>query len=398
MKLGTPATGEDFRGRQQELNDLWRYLGNNHIKLPGARRLGKTSILMRLVDQAPEHGVLAQWVDVSSMQTTADFLDQLDREFPAQGISVFMAKQAAKVADWLGRIKSIGVQAPEILGGGGASIDLSNPAASSWLPRAHALQQRLHNQPLLVLLDEFPVMLQGLLKQNPAEAEQLLKVLRIWRQTGHWRFVFTGSIGLQSLLERHGLAVHMNDCFDFPLGPMRTIEAIQMWQHFSQRRNWHCPEEISQHALARVGWASPYYLNLLLDEALRMADIRAEETPTDQSALCQADVDNAYDNLLAQRSRFQHWEHRLRSQLSEPDLGFSLAVLTHVAKKDDGLTLAQLNQRLTKREPNPDERARLLPELLTRLSDEGYLSPPDAKGRVRFLSFPLRDWWRSNHA
>ena len=69
-----------------------------------------------------------------------------------------------------------------------------------------------------------------------------------------------------------------------------------------------------------------------------------------------------------------------------------------MAKKDDGLTLAQLNQRLTKREPNPDERARLLPELLTRLSDEGYLSPPDAKGRVRFLSFPLRDWWRSNHA
>lgn len=88
MKLGTPATGEDFRGRQQELNDLWRYLGNEHIKLPGARRLGKTSILMRLVDQAPEHGVFAQWVDVSSMQTTADFLDLLDREFPAQGISV----------------------------------------------------------------------------------------------------------------------------------------------------------------------------------------------------------------------------------------------------------------------------------------------------------------------
>lgn len=37
MMLGQPATGEDFCGRRQELDDLWRYLENEHIRFPGVR-------------------------------------------------------------------------------------------------------------------------------------------------------------------------------------------------------------------------------------------------------------------------------------------------------------------------------------------------------------------------
>jgi hypothetical protein len=101
--------------------------------------------------------------------------------------------------------------------------------------------------------------------------------------------------------------------------------------------------------------------------------------------------------LLIARSRFHHWEKRLRDGLPEPALGFCLSILDHVAKKEDGLSLAQLSQRLAKRETDADARKRLLQELLTRLGDEGYLSPPDAQGRIRFLSFLLRDWWQRNH-
>lgn len=397
MKLGAPATGDDFRGRQQELKDLWRHIESDHLKLPGARRLGKTSILKRLVEQAPEHGVYARWIDISAIQSPSDLLQEIERQFPASGLSAFVSKQSTKVTSWLNRVEKVGLQAPEALGGGGLTIDLNAASAPGWLPLARALQHRLHQQPLLILLDEFPVMLQSLLQQNPAEAEQLLKVLRIWRQTGHWRFVFTGSIGLSSLLERHGLAIHMNDCFDFPLGPMRPKEALDMWTHFGSNRGWTSPDAVGQHALERIGWVSPYYLNLLLDEALRMADIRAEETALPDKTLLVADVDTAYENLLIARSRFHHWEKRLRDGLPEPALGFCLSILDHVAKKEEGLSLPQLSQRLAKRETDADARKRLLQELLTRLSDEGYLSPPDAQGRIRFLSFLLRDWWQRNH-
>ncbi len=397
MKLGAPATGDDFRGRQQELKDLWRHIEGDHIKLPGARRLGKTSILHRLVEQSGEHGVYARWIDISAIQGAAELLRELERQFPATGISSFITQQSAKVGGWLRRVQKVELQAPEALGGGGVSVDLQAANAPDWYPQAHALQQRLHQQPLLILIDEFPVMLADLLQRDRPEAEQLLKVLRIWRQTGHWRFVFTGSIGLSSLLERHGLAVHMNDCFDFPLGPMRRKEALDMWRHFAQQASWTSPLDVTEYALTCVGWISPYYLNLLLDATLRVANERAEEMGVTDMSLLTADVDAAYESLLQARSRFHHWEDRLRASLSEPELGFCLSLLAHIAKKDEGLSLAQLSQRLSKREPDPDVRKQRLQQLLTRLGDEGYLSPPDEQGRVRFLSFPLRDWWRRNH-
>lgn len=397
MKLGSPASGDNFRGRKQELQDLWRLIEGDHLTLPGARRLGKTSILQRLVDQSAHNGVYARWIDISAIQSPRDFMALLDQQFPETGIAAFLKTQTTKATVWLTRIKKVELQAPEALGGGGVGIDMQAADAPDWTATAQTLQHRLHTQPLLILLDEFPVMLQSLLAQDRTQAERLLKVLRIWRQTGHWRFVFTGSIGLATLLEQHGLAVHMNDCFEYRLSPFNPQDALDMWQHFSTARGWASPEDIALYALERVGWASPYYLNLLLDETLRAADIRAEETAPAERMLQKSDVDTAYENLLATRSRFHHWEKRLRDALQEPELGVCLSLLDHLVKKDDGLTLAQLSQRLSKKIPDADQRKLMLANLLSRLSDEGYLSPPDAKGKVQFLSFLLRDWWRRNH-
>ena len=347
--------------------------------------------------ESAENGVYARWIDVSAIQSPADLLELLHQQFPETCVATFVKAQATRVTRWLTRIKKFELQAPDALGGGGIGIDMQAAYAPGWTAAAQTLQHRLHTQPLLILLDEFPVMLQSLLAQDRTQAERLLKVLRIWRQTGHWRFVFTGSIGLPALLGRHDLAVHMNDCFEYRLSPFSPRDALDMWQHFSSARGWTSPEDIALYALERVGWASPYYLNLLLDDTLRAADIRAEETAPTERTLQKSDVDTAYENLLATRSRFHHWEKRLRDALQEPELGVCLSLLDHLAKKDGGLTLAQLSQRLSKKIPDANTRKQMLTNLLSRLSDEGYLSTPDAKGKVQFLSFLLRDWWRRNH-
>lgn len=98
------------------------------------------------------------------------------------------------------------------------------------------------------------------------------------------------------------------------------------------------------------------------------------------------------------RSRFNHWEKRLSDHLQEPELSFSKAILGYLAKADDGLSTRQLLSRLSRREPDPDKREALLQSLLIKLAEEGYLSQPDAQGRIRYLSFLLRDWWKRNHA
>lgn len=404
MKLGNPATGADFFGRTQELNDLWRYLEADHISFPGVRRLGKTSILKRLEEQAPEHGVLARWLDVSSIDSAQEFIALLDRTFPEQTIQRFIADVGQHVSGWFSRVRKFNASLPKEVGGGGFGIELDGAAAPAWKKTADTLHERLREQPLLILMDEFPVMLSRLIQQNPHEAEQLLAWLRIWRQSpGTARFVFTGSIGLQSLLERHGLGTSMNDCYTYPLGPLQRAQAVDLWWYFAPISDdipWQLTDLVIDHALKRVGWLSPYFLCLLLDESMRAARQRRQENPPEPQTdawIVIEDVDDAYENLIAGRSRFQHWEKRLKDTLPPTELDFCLALLTHLSRKAEGLSLGQLSSRLAKREPDADRRAQRLQDLLVRLTDEGYTSPPDAQRRVHFRSFPLRDWWNRNH-
>lgn len=404
MMLGAPATGSDFFGRTQEIEDLWRLLESDHIRFPGVRRLGKTSILKRLLDEAPTHGVLAQWLDISNVDSAPAFIARLEAAFPENAVRRFLAERAQQVGNWLKRIRKIDASLPEVVGGGGFGLELAGDAANPWQKEADALQVRLSNQPLLILLDEFPVMLNKMIQRDPREAGQLLAWLRIWRQSpGHCRFVFTGSIGLQSLLERHGLGEFMNDPFPYPLGPFKSKEARGLWRYFAgiaDQTAWQVEDAVIDHALSRIGWLSPYFLCLLIDGSMRAArERRQEETCDPASSACIEieDVDDAYEILLAERSRFHHWEKRLKDVLSPGDFDFCTALLTQLSRRPEGLTLNQLSSRLSKHEPDAERRAQRLQDHLVRLTDEGYTSPSDAGRRVQFLSFPLRDWWNRNH-
>jgi hypothetical protein len=406
MKLGTPATGADFFGRDQEMNDLWRYLERDHIRFPGVRRLGKTSILQRLVDDAAEHGLFAKWLDVSNIDTAQNFVTLLDQVFPENVIKRFLDDRAQQVGRWFKRIQKIEVKLPEPAGSVGFGMEFSDESTKKWQAAAEELRNRLHDKPLLILLDEFPVMLEKLVQRDREEAGQLLAWLRIWRQSqGACRFVFTGSIGLQSLLERHGLGETMNDCYSYPLGAYSRKDAGGLWRHFTPiadpKTSWHVEDAVIDHALNRVGWWSPYFLSLLLDESMRAARDRLDECPasaTGEERIEIADVDDAYEKLLAERSRFHYWEQRLRKSLEPAELDFCLKMLTFLSRSSDGLTQRQLSSRMSRREPDPDRREQRLQELLVRLTDEGYTSPPDGNSRIQFLSFLLRDWWNRNHA
>lgn len=203
MKLGNPATGEDFFGRTQELGDLWRYLESDHIRFPGVRRLGKTSILRRLEGEAADRGLLAKWLDVSNINSAKEFVALLDREFPENAIKRFLSDKAQQVGGWFKRIRKIDATLPDAVGGVGFGIEFGTDAVPEWQKAANTLHSRLHDQPLLILLDEFPVMLKKLIQRDRQEAEQILSWLRIWRQSsGSCRFVFTGSIGLLTHLSR----------------------------------------------------------------------------------------------------------------------------------------------------------------------------------------------------
>lgn len=401
MKLGSIATGSDFYDRSTECADLWRYLENDHVVASGPRRLGKSSIVNRLREEAVGKGLLAEHVDVQGKDSAQAFIDQVSSHFPDASVRGYLAALGLQAKAWLSTVKKIELKGPGGIGGG---VELQATETQSWYQSAIALQARLTAVPVLIFVDEFSVFLQKLLENDQKEAEAFLAWLRAWRVTPGvaCRFLFTGSIGLNALLERYGLTAQFNDCHEYPIGPFKQKAACEMLTNFAQREGWAIDEAATQYLCKCVGWLSPYYLCLLLDQTMQAARDRMEENPPPQSSeptreLTVADVSDAYERILSARSRFVHWETRLKRDLSGLDLSFTNLILTALAKTHGGLTKRQLHARLSKLDPDPDQRSQRLQNMLLKLEEEGYISPPDESGKTKFLSFLLRDYWARNH-
>jgi hypothetical protein len=395
IRLGNIADGEDFFARETELSDLWTYLEGNHIVLTGPRRLGKSSLLKRLAEQACERGVLAKLIDVEGLDSAQAFVQALADAYPDATVSGFASAAGGKIANLFSGVRKASVSLPAGMGSG--TVEWQAMPDEPWSKSARQLQLRLSEAPVLILIDEFSVFVEKLIGRDPREALLVLGWLRAWRQSSSTcRLVFSGSIGINSLLERHTLTTSMNDCYDFKLGPFRLDEACDMLLELARRHAWHIDRDTARHLCDRIGWRSPFYLSLLFDETRKAGRDRVLETGVSEQVLRDTDVDDAYDRLLAARSRFIHWHKRLARDLSEPELGFVLATLSHAAKARQALSRPQMLARLSKLEPVATRRVERLSCALLYLEEQGYLAYEGEN--LQFISFLLRDYWRRNHA
>jgi len=82
MKLGNVATGDDFFDREFIREYIWVYLKDNHLVLRGVRRLGKSSILIRIGEEAEKKGLLVAYKDVGGATTAEQFIAWLEELLP----------------------------------------------------------------------------------------------------------------------------------------------------------------------------------------------------------------------------------------------------------------------------------------------------------------------------
>jgi len=398
IRVGAIAEGEDFFDRVTELDDLWRYVEGNHILLSGPRRLGKSSLLKRFAEQATAQGILARLVDVEGIDNAGAFVAELVRAFPDESLSGYASSAGTALGSLLTRFRKMDLRLP---GGWGGGLEIQALPDVPWREQALGLQHRLSELPAFLLVDEFSVFLEKLTARSLPETQQLLGWLRAWRQQSGvaCRFILSGSISVIPLLARYRLNTTVNDCHEYKLGPFRLGAARQMLSELAQREKWQLDNAVAEHLCNRIGWLSPFYLSLFLATTIEAARDRLLETENNIRLLTMTDAEDAWDRLLASRSRFMHWFQRLQRDLSEPQLSFALATLRTVARAENVLTQAQLLSRLARLEIDPDRRVYRLSEVLLLLEEDGYIGieGEGRTSRIRFLSFLLRDYWRRNH-
>lgn len=400
LKIGTPATGDNFFLRNRLRDRILRALQRDHLAFLGPRRTGKTSIL-REIESHPPEGIAAVYLDLQGLRSVPAWLNlmlnaarQLIQEPPDR--LKWFKWTGQKLKNGLERIEEISILGNEI------KLTSGQPAVESWEPLAEKFLALLQEEqlPIYFMLDEFPWFLGHVSHHHtPAEVDATLNWFRRVRLAlGDMpsRFLITGSIGLTGLLRRLNLSPAANDFDTIGIEPLQPSESLEFLEKLAEGEGLTIPPPLREQILQRLGVGWPLLLSTFVSE------IQDRES---QQPLTAADIDDIYHRRMVRGSRNKYCEE-MYARLPKPELfspserRLAQEILRALSPSDASVgtdDLQAIHARIV-----PDEALRItlateLDVVIDTLLHDGYVHRRD-DGRIEFASNILRDFWRHRTA
>lgn len=307
-----PAVGARFYGRDIENQRIRSLLCDQSqstaILLWGQQRIGKTSLLLRLVDQA--HGnFLPVYLDLQSIAhcSTSQFLGKL--------INQTFQQLKANIP--------------------GSLTEITLPHAS-WVkknPLSHfdqfisSVQKAIQYQPLVIILDEFQCLCE--LREEGLSSNIIFRHVRGLSQHGNGiHFIFSGGGLLSELKEQSGLAPLLNITYDEKLGCLGQAAARNLIRDGLTRVSQ--VEDEAVEFLLKITAGHPYYLQLLCYQLY-------EQAQQEKTAITQLTASEATFEWMRQadESRFQHLWEGSRAEDSRTNKVILSAIAQHQADNNE---------------------------------------------------------------
>jgi hypothetical protein len=398
---GPPVEGENFFGRESEIATLWKTLHNHDVLLLGPRRIGKTSAareLMRVAEASNWHAIE---VNIASCANEHAFVEKLakclevhQKSWAAQ----VLARIGSRLSDFLQRLKGVKVGVP---GTGSIALDLNAARCEDWTDLASDILLLMSEvrERWLIYVDELPVFLFSLIERDPATGVSRARRFLDWfrndvramPECSQVRWLVTGSVGLDTLVQRHRMAATLNSMRHETLEPFTDSVAQQMVGKLAASYNVTMSADETTSFIRAIQWPQPYYLQLVF-HFLRQSISATGKPPRELIAQAiERTVQPEADN------DFHHWEERLTTQLGNADAYRAVALLTVAAQKQEGAQPETLLTELQRHmlDYTADEQREKFIELRDILQRDAYWWPDESSGqrRYRFRLELLRLWW-----
>jgi len=178
LVVGSVPRGDDYFDQKALIEEVWGRLRKDSVLLVAPRRFGKTGLMFRLLD-APRAGFRPVYLDVESIDNPANFIievlarllhdDQLRRV--VQGLWTGLKD----IRDWLTSVVEE-VDVGEIK----VKLREKTDVPAHWRMYGDRLMSILGaaEMPLLLLIDEFPIMVGRMIQKKREEAIEFLRWFR----------------------------------------------------------------------------------------------------------------------------------------------------------------------------------------------------------------------------
>jgi uncharacterized protein len=232
--MEAPMACFDCFDRKQEMADLWLHFHNKHnILMLAPRRIGKTVLLNHLCKTATENEFRAILLDVEGFQEEKAFFRAC-----CSAIQEELSTGAKVLTAFTDRLNRM------LRGSNGCNSNDWRQwlVQTDWQEFADHLFAHLdahkEDYPWLILVDELPVFIQALQKKGDSEAIRgFLYWLRSIRQKyRNIRWLYTGSIGLDTIARQNRVEGALNDLECFTLGPFSEPTARSFISEIAQKR------------------------------------------------------------------------------------------------------------------------------------------------------------------
>lgn len=379
--VGSPAVGENFFNRQDIIDEIWRAIdSDSHILVAAPRRVGKTSILLELC-RRPKQGYSALFVTTEAADNAAEFWKKLFNALMAdentglfQKVTTSITQSATAIFK---NIKHVGRDGIEF--GDGVALD--------YVTAFEKLIQKLAaDKKLVIMIDEFPQTVENItICEGKDSARKFLMSNRALRQNsaiaGKVIFIYTGSIGLESVASQLDGIKFINDLQRIKISPLNLQEARQFIGELLNINQQAMNDETIAYLLEKIEWHIPFYFQLILKEL----------SLNGKKSLTIPDIDAAINLVLDQRNCFEHWHGRLKTAFDTASYKFAKEILNTISENHtmDFATIADCAAR----HEITNEK-----EILHTLMYDGYINNNDQPKCYRFNSPILRMWWNKNVA
>ena len=381
--VGQVARGKDFWDRKNEMEDIWSAIeSGSHILISAPRRVGKTSIMYKVVDN-PKPGYIPIYINTESADTQQEFWQKLFHALVEEEF-VDELKTQAKLL-WK-KLKSIKISKISTSG-----IELGEGNELGFIDAFKQLIKDLDSdKKLLIMIDEFAQTIENIIKfEDEKSAINLLKNHRELRQDRKFSekviFVYAGSIGLESVVAKIDASRHINDLNSIKVKPLEKSNAKEFVVQLFKANQKEITSKNVEYLLEKIEWLIPFHIQLIVQEVVKLQ----RETEEIQVQT----IDRAFEEALEHKQYFESWHSKIKTSFKNDEFLFAKMVLNEISGKQT-ITFRQIVNLAAKNKMD-EEGARAV---IRSLIYDGYINNNDQPKTYRFNSPIIRLWWNKNVA